>query len=177
MNRPSFRRSSMSRLGGVVNNTLDELGLRSRVLEHQAVDRWAEVVGPHIASSSTAQRVQDGILFVGCKSSMWANELALHKDQIVKRLNKALGRGVVKDIRFSARGYKRQQAPSKEASVSPWKSLEAIQLPEEDVKAAQSAAASSPSAELAERIEKAILTSKRLAELKRREVAEEGQEK
>ena len=167
----------MSRLGGVVNKTLDDLGLRSRVLEQQAVNRWAEVVGPQIASSSTAQRVQDGVLFVGCKSSMWANELALHKDQIVKRLNKAVGREVIKDIRFSARGFKKPQAPSKEASMGASKSLEAIQLREEDINIARSAASSAPSAELAERIEKAILTSKRLAELKRREVDEEGREK
>lgn len=170
MTGPSFRRGHFSRLGGVVNNTLDQLGLRHKILEHQALSRWPEVVGPQIASSSSADRVSDGILFVSCKSSMWANELTLHREQILTRLNKALGKKVIVDIRFSARGFRKgQPAEPKEQRGTRSKNLEAIQLPDEKVEAARAAAASSPAPELAERIEKAILASKRLEELKRQE--------
>jgi len=166
--RSSFRKSGLSRLGGIVNNTLDEMGVRQRVLEEQAVDRWREVVGPHIAASSAAQNVRDGVLFVACKSSMWANELMLHRLDIIKRLNKALGRKVVNDIRFSAKGFKRaSEAVSKEETSSKAKNLEVIQISDEQAEAARKAAAACSSEELAKKIEKAILTSKRLEELKR----------
>jgi len=170
MRRPSFRKGSMFRLGGLVNHTLDDLGLRHRVLEQQALSRWKEVVGAHIASSSSADRVRDGVLFVSCRSSMWANELALHKERIVKGLNKALGRNVISDIRFSARGFGPADKHASKEQTQPWaKTLEAVELTDEQIQHARAMASASASPELAEKIEKALLTSKRLAEAKRQE--------
>lgn len=167
MSGPTFRRSGMFRLGGVVNQTLDDLGLRQRVLEQQALDKWKEVVGAHNARASSADRVMEGVLFVSCKSSVWANELALMKEQIIKRLNKALGKKVITGIRFSARGFKRAGADApKEPAVNGSKSLEAIRLADEDIEAARRLASGCPAPELAEKIERAVLTSKRLAELR-----------
>lgn len=39
------------------------------------------------------------------KSSVWANELSLLKADIIKKLNRHLGRGTIVDIRFQARGF------------------------------------------------------------------------
>jgi len=170
MMRPSFRRGSFSRVGGVVNTSLDELGLRQRVLEQQVVHNWRQTVGPQIAASSVAEKVRDGALYVICKSSMWANELSLHKQDIIKRLNKSVNKQVIRDIRFSARGFKRavEQMP-KEESDAPTKVLETVEVKQSDIDLARRVAAESASTELATRIEKAILTSKRLEEVKRQE--------
>ena len=90
----------------MLHASLDHMGFRQKVLEQQAIMRWKETVGPQIAASSVAEKVRDGALFVCCKSSMWANELSLHKQDIIKRLNKSLGKQIIIDIRFSARGFK-----------------------------------------------------------------------
>lgn len=170
MSGETFRRGNLFRLGGLVKDTLDHLGLRRQVLERQALTKWAQVVGPHNAAASAPENIRDGVMFVACKNSMWANELSLHKQRILSRLNKALGGNVVKDIRFSARGFKRaKEAIAKEASADESNSLEAVQLPESEAKKAREVASVSPSAELAERIERAVLTSKRRAELKKQE--------
>lgn len=170
MRGSSFRRGSPARLGGLVNSSLDQLGLRHKVLEHQAVGRWKEIVGPHIAASSVAERVRDGVLFVACKSSMWSNELSLHKQDIIKRYQKAMGRKVITDIRFSARGFKRAfEQAAREERPAEQTNIDAVPLGQADMEIASRVASKAPAKELAAKIEKAIITSKRLAELKRRE--------
>lgn len=167
MRRSSFRRSGLSRLAGVVNSTLHDLGLDHKIKEQQAADNWASVVGAQIAAASRADAIREGVLFVCCKSSAWSNELSLHKAEIIGRLNKSVGKAVVKDIRFTTRGYRKAvgEAP-KEVSRLDTKDLEAIPLTDDDIAQVHQIASSSPSDELAAKIEKAIMTSKRLARLK-----------
>jgi hypothetical protein len=150
------RHGGLARLGGLVNGTLDDLGLRQHVLEQQAVTRYREIVGPQIAASSSAQMVRDGILFVSCRSSTWANELTLLKPEILEKLQSALGRKAVKDVRFSARGFKKALAQAEEVAVD----LDSIPLDQSDLDAAARIASAAPP-EMAARIEKAILTAKR----------------
>jgi hypothetical protein len=149
----------------MVSSALSQLGVRERVLEQQTVGNWSEVVGPQIAASSRAERVRDGTLFVACKSSAWASELTLHKDRIIKGLNQSVGTAVVKDIRFSARGFRRPAEPKEEAGPEP-KRLEGIELTKPEIDDVQQIGAACRSPELAELIEKAVLTGKRLAKLK-----------
>ncbi len=171
MNRQSFRRGSLFRLGGMLHASLDHMGFRQKVLEQQAIMRWKETVGPQIAASSVAEKVRDGALFVCCKSSMWANELSLHKQDIIKRLNKSLGKQIIIDIRFSARGFKQalEARTQKEPLPTVSETLDTVQVAQEDVDTASRLASISPSQELAEKIRRAIITSKRLSELKRQD--------
>ena len=157
------RHGGLARLGGLVNGTLDDLGLRQHVLEQQALTRYREIVGPQIAASSCAQMVRDGILFVACKSSTWANELTLLKPEIMKKLQSALGRKAVKDVRFSARGYKKAQAQAEEVAFD----VDSVRLDRSDLEEAARIASAAPP-EIAERIEKAILTAKRREKLESR---------
>ena len=153
----SFRRSKIARVGGMVKPTLQGLGVQEKVLEQQALAKWKSVVGKQIAASTNAESVREGILFICCKSSMWSSELSLHKDDIVKRLNEAIGKQVVKDIRFSARGF-RKAVEEKEKTTEPEPQ---VPITPEEVKAAEEVAAACSSDELAEKVRRAILTSKR----------------
>ena len=104
------------------------------MLEREAVEKWKEVVGPQVAASTGAERVRDGILFVCCKSSMWSSELSFYKDDIVKRLNAAVGRNLITDIRFSAKGFTRaRQRESSEDGVVAQAASEAIPVQKADV--------------------------------------------
>ena len=168
--RSGFRRGTLNRVGGLVNSSLDTLGLRHKIMEHQALASWDQVVGHHIAASSMAERVRDGVLFVCCKSSMWSNELSLHKRDIIKRLNAAVGRQVIKDIRFTARGFREAAGHGREEEQSTEaKGLETVSLPDGDSESARRVAAGAPADELADKIARAVTTSKRLTEFKRRE--------
>ena len=159
--RGSFRKANLSSLGRFVGGTLDGLGMRQKVLEHEAVEKWKAVVGPQVAASTSVERVRDGIFYVCCKSSMWCNELSFYKDDLVKRLNEAVGKNVVTDIRFSARGFARakQGEQNKDEKGASW-NVEAVPVEKADVDLAKQVASRVPSEELAEVIKRAVITSK-----------------
>ncbi|MCX6343777.1 MAG: DUF721 domain-containing protein [Armatimonadetes bacterium] len=168
MRRSDFRRGNFNRLGGLVNRSLEEMGLRHKIMQYQAVIKWKQVVGTHIAAVTVAERIQEGILYVCCKSSAWANECTFHKQHIIKELNKAAGSKVVTDIRFSSRGFKKALEASLAANKPniPKDDIEAVEIDLLASELAQKVASISPSEELAKRIAHAVLTSKKLEKSK-----------
>ena len=161
-----FRRSNVSRIGGFLKTTLQELGVQEKILEQQALGKWKQVVGPQIAASTRADSIRDGVLFVCCKSSMWSNELSLHKTDIISKLNAAVSRKIVKDIRFTARGFRKEEQKSTDKRSAP---VESIKLDPNEAKAAEETASKCESDELSEKVMRAVMTSKRLRELKLQE--------
>lgn len=154
-----MRRIFPKRMGGLLNRSLESLGIRKKVLEQQAMGRWAEVVGTHISNAARPRTIIDGTLFVACKSSVWANELTLNKKDIIDRLNNAMRECVVKDIRFSSRGYKQaEEVQEQKVDVKPG----SIRLSEEELRVAEDTASKAPSSELAEKIRKAVIAAKKL---------------
>lgn len=87
---------------------------------HMAKARWTEIVGPQVAGVTQVEAVRDGILVVRVKNSVWANELTLLKDDMLRRLNLALGGRVLTDIHFKASGLARaKKAPAKLPEEAP----------------------------------------------------------
>jgi len=167
--RSGFRRGPMSRLGGVLNASLDDLGVRHKVAEYQTVARWAEIVGPNIAAASMADKIQNGVLYVCCKSSTWANELSFHREHIIKKMNSAAGQKIITDVRFTARGYRKVIQSRKGNDGTVIKSLDKVLIDEDASKLAEKLASVAPSPDLAAKIQKAVLTSKRLEKVKNEE--------
>ena len=66
--------------------------------------RWREVVGDTIGEESQPVSERAGVVTVACRSSVWAQELALLAPDLVERLNRALaadgGRAAVAELRF-----------------------------------------------------------------------------
>ena len=52
---------------------------------------WAEVAGPAVAAEAYPQAESQGVVTVGCRSSVWAHELELLGSDLRARLNAALG--------------------------------------------------------------------------------------
>jgi len=87
-------------LGEALGSWLDKAGLRRRMDLAQAVDDWAETVGPQIAAVTRAEAVNgEGTLWVRVASSAWANELSLMAPRILAKLNQAR-RGQIREIRW-----------------------------------------------------------------------------
>jgi len=75
-------------------------GLARRLDLAQAVEDWAERVGPQIAVVTRAESVTpDGILRVRVPSAAWANELSLMTPKILAKMN-AGRRGRIRELRF-----------------------------------------------------------------------------
>lgn len=151
-------------MGGQLMRSLDRIGALKGVREQQAAARWDKAVGPQIAAASAVDRVRDGILFVCCKSSMWSNELSLHKSKILQRLNAGFRETVIKDMRLTTRGFTQAKARKrKEEDRTGKNSLETIHLDDSDRAAAERAAAQVESEALAQKIRKAVLTGRKRA--------------
>ena len=83
--------------------------LAAALRPHLAKAHWAGVVGPQVAGVTQVEAVRDGVLYVRVKNSVWANELTLLKDDMLRRLNAKLGGRVLTDIHFKASGLAKSQ--------------------------------------------------------------------
>src|SRR5947209_247827 len=52
---------------------------------------WAEVVGERVAAEAVPAAERDGVLTVRCASAVWAQELELLSEDLLGRLQEALG--------------------------------------------------------------------------------------
>ncbi len=68
--------------------------------EYGVLTAWSSVVGDRIAAVSTALRIENGVLFVGVTTAPWRAELSMQRQDIMRRINAAVGKEVVREIRF-----------------------------------------------------------------------------
>lgn len=147
-----------------VHDTLASHDLSRALRPHLAKARWAETVGPQVASVTQIERVQtDGtgkvVLVVRVKNSVWANELTLLKGDMLRRLNLALGGQVLTDMHFKASGLAKtaNRAKTPAQTPSPGRDeLGAVSLPRAAQERIQAAAAGIADDALRARIENAM---------------------
>lgn len=89
---------------GAVDSFFRNQELAAALRPHLAKAHWVGVVGPQVAGVTQVEAVRDGVLYVRVKNSVWANELTLLKDDMLRRLNAKLGGRVLTDIHFKASG-------------------------------------------------------------------------
>ena len=90
----------MKSIKTVLNTYLFKTGLDSGVNQQQAVTLWTTAVGKKISENTTVQDVKHGVLIVRVASPVWAQELQFQKKEVLLKINTALGKKTIKDIRF-----------------------------------------------------------------------------
>ena len=90
----------MKSIKTVLNTYLFKMCLDVGVNQEQAVNIWPTAVGEKIAENTTVQDVKHGVLFVRANSPVWAQELQFQKKEVLFKINSALGKKTIKDIRF-----------------------------------------------------------------------------
>ena len=74
------------------------LGWEGRLREAEILKRWEEAVGHQIARRTTPSHIRDHRLTVVVDSSVWAQQLALMKKDLLARFDGILGEGVIRDL-------------------------------------------------------------------------------
>ena len=87
-------------IGAAMAELTSALGIDGTLRRYAVLTGWPEVVGEQIARVTEPQRIENGVLFVGVKTAPWRAELSLQRLEIMKKLNAAVGKDVVRDIRF-----------------------------------------------------------------------------
>jgi predicted nucleic acid-binding Zn ribbon protein len=82
-------RRSPKPLGESIRALRAEVQPQTPLAAVQAV--WPGAVGARIDAEARPVRERDGALTVECRSSTWAQELDLLQDELLARLNQALG--------------------------------------------------------------------------------------
>ncbi len=83
-----------------ITKLLRNMGIEEKVKEHQTINEWSQIVGENISKVTKAQRVVNGILFVKVKNSSWRNELIYMRQEILIKIDKTVGSGIIKEVRF-----------------------------------------------------------------------------
>ena len=77
-----------------------KLGLEQKFLENMAMYHWSKVVGEAIALHTKPIRVESGTAFIKVDNDVWRQELQFLKKDIIEKLNQAIGKKVIQEIKF-----------------------------------------------------------------------------
>lgn len=117
---PVFRRrTKKSRqaapIGDALQVALRQLGLSDQAHRLEIYRAWATAVGPEVAARTEPMSYSRGVLVVKAASAAWQNELTFLKSKIITKINEALGKARIKELRVV--GGKVARA---EAIADPW---------------------------------------------------------
>ncbi len=90
----------MKKINSAVDNLVARIIGRNAMREHEAFRSWNALVGEHVARNSVPVRVENGVLYVSAKNSVWRQELSMQKPQILNKIEERFGKGVIRDIRI-----------------------------------------------------------------------------
>jgi len=84
----------------LIEAILNRYNLNTLAKEQRVFKVWREALGEALASHARPTAIHGGRLVALVKDSAWLQELQFIKGDIIKKLNRALGGRVIKDIRF-----------------------------------------------------------------------------
>ncbi len=87
-------------LSNALSLLLKNLGIETKIKQYEALNIWSKIVGEKVAAATTVEKVREGILYVRVKNSAWRNELVYMKQEILTKIDKAVGSNVIRDIWF-----------------------------------------------------------------------------
>jgi hypothetical protein len=87
-------------IGHIVNEVLSEKGYLTYCQEYSIVSKWPSIAEKGLASASTCERVENGVIYVKVSSSPWRNEAIFHKEELIRRIKESFGCPTIKDIIF-----------------------------------------------------------------------------
>ena len=90
----------MKKLKLAIEELLSKTGIEKPVQQNKIFIIWEDIVGEMIAKNTEREEVKHGVLIVRTATSVWRNELAMMKKEIMKEIDRQLGEGIIKDIRL-----------------------------------------------------------------------------
>lgn len=95
-----MKRKKTEQVGDLLGAFLRESGLETPLLEYRVVQAWPKVVGESVAARTTARFVREQALWVQVHSPSLRTQLSMMRQQLVRRLNEAVGSVVIYDLKF-----------------------------------------------------------------------------
>ena len=96
----SPRGSRPALVGDILKERISALGWECRLLEEEVLVSWDAAVGPQIAAHARPSHITDRRLTVVTESPVWTQQLSLLKPDLLRRIGRNFGPGVVTDLYF-----------------------------------------------------------------------------
>jgi len=93
-------RKDVKNIGELILRNLRSQGLETPLLQKRLVDAWPTVMGDMVAGYTQEVYIRNQTLWVHLTSPALRADLSMMKQDIVKKLNTAVGSQVIADIRF-----------------------------------------------------------------------------
>ena len=90
----------MKQINSVLESVLRNCNLWHGYQQYQLILSWPEIVGSPLSDVTKAERIDNGVMKVLVKDSVWSYHLSMMKPQLIDKLNKHAGSKLVKEIFF-----------------------------------------------------------------------------
>ncbi|MDE6538314.1 MAG: DUF721 domain-containing protein [Muribaculaceae bacterium] len=95
-----MKRIEPEQIGDLMRMMIQESGMAGRLDECRAVELWRHVIGERIARLTSRPKVSCGVMIIYVSSAPLRHELTMNATGIINALNGAIGKEVIKSIRF-----------------------------------------------------------------------------
>jgi hypothetical protein len=85
-------------ISGLLAAALKDLGLADKYAQFSIIAEWEAAAGPTLSKWAKAKRFQKGRLEIAVQSAVWRTQISFVKQDIIDRINKKLGKSVVKEL-------------------------------------------------------------------------------
>lgn len=91
-------------IGKILTQLIKKKGLNRQIEAVLVIDKFHEIIkdiwGEDISEQAKALHLKDKKLTIACLSSVAAQEIRLHESEILEKLNKEFGDGMVEKLRY-----------------------------------------------------------------------------
>lgn len=87
-------------IGAILKERIGALGWGGRLREEEVLTGWDAAVGPQIAAHARPSHITDHRLTIVTESPVWTQQLSLLKPDLLRRIARNFGPGVVTDLFF-----------------------------------------------------------------------------
>lgn len=95
-----MKRTEPMSITDILQHAMRTQNMEDRLLERKALLLWGEIMGPDINRRTIERRIKSGEMTVRINSAPLRSELSMRRSPIIAALNKALGKEIVKTLKF-----------------------------------------------------------------------------
>jgi len=95
-----MRENQFKDIHTLLNSMLQNFGIKNYVSNERLIQNWNNVVGNRLGNQCYPVKIQNGVLFLKVKNSVWRNELALRQMELIELITKNYDKNTIKKIQF-----------------------------------------------------------------------------